>query len=148
MVYTLNKICCWHTFEKAKRQRECNETTQATSSNYHVIVWILADSFPGLELIEKELCVHLEKIEGEYDREKLFSTLWQSRSKKTSNSGVKSWQDRKMGESMDELLNAEFKEAFDEFDKVAPSFLSSSPSLNQPLYADIQKQNCTAKLPP
>ena len=27
-----------------------------------------------------------------------------------------------MGESMDELLNAEFKEAFDEFDKVAASF--------------------------
>ena len=26
-----------------------------------------------------------------------------------------------MGESMDELLNAEFKEAFDEFDKVVAS---------------------------
>ena len=38
-----------------------------------MIVWILADSFSGLELIEKELCVHLEKIEGEYDREIVFN---------------------------------------------------------------------------
>ena len=31
-----------------------------------------------------------------------------------------------MGESMDELLNAEFKEAFDEFDKVAAALYISA----------------------